>query len=427
MSIVGFLRGRSDGDAGMATRVFHASIRKLCAPRQAVVLLLALVVGCASTPDDADGGGETEGDTGGVINSTGGSAAEGSGGFGTGGFGTGGAGTDSGGSGASDPGGESSAGGAVASGGAEATGGEAGDGGTGGLEATGGTPSAGGTSGSGGCANQGEIKFVASFDASVDESFRPGLATCVELAGKLWSELLVAPFDVTLEVLVAYSPSIATANCRSTTTAAWDLANSVYELSAAYEIRTGDDPNGTTPDIEMNFGTSLTNGTYWFDPDPIQRTAAIPSGKIDVLSTCAHELGHALAFSGAMDSSTGNLPGYSFLYDEHTIRIGDYYYFTGEWAEAAYGSEVPMNVQILDHLGNVSPAPGYDLDLDLMHGTPTRYQQRYYPTDVDAGILADVGLPVVGTPAADEVCSSPRIRAKTPARRALGPTPAFRE
>jgi len=268
---------------------------------------------------------------------------------------------------------------------------------------------------------------VASFDASVNSSYRPGLSACVATAGALWNQLLTVPFDVTLEVLVSYDSSISTANCRSTSTVKWDAARNIHELSAANEIRTGTDPNGSSVDIEMNFGTSLTDGTYWFDPEPSQRTAAIPSGKIDIMSTCTHELGHAIAFSGAMDSSTGNLPGYSFLYDEHATLAGGYYYFSGVEAEAAYGSKVPLNKQITDHLGNVSPAPGSDLDLDLMHGTPTRYQKRYYPTDVDAGILADLGLPVVGTPAAEAVCNARRAQAKSLGSPTLGPVPKLVE
>jgi len=277
------------------------------------------------------------------------------------------------------------------------------------------------------CPDPGEIKFVASFDASVNSSFRPGLSACIATAGALWNQLLTVPFDVTLEVLVSYDSSISTANCRSTATVEWDAANDIYELSAAHEIRTGVDPNGSSLDIELKFGTSLTNGTYWFDPDPSQRTAAIPSGKIDVLSTCTHELGHAIAFSGVMNPATGKLPGYSFLYDEHSTLIGGYYYFTGVEAEAAYGSEVPLHTQILDHLGNVSPAPGNDLDLDLMHGTPTRYQRRYYPTDVNAGILADLGLPIAGTPAAKAVCGTSKALAKALGSPKPGPVPRFVE
>jgi len=334
------------------------------------------------------------------------------------------AGGDPGGGGAGTSGGTTSAGGAPGSGGGEAAGGtEA----TGGTTRAGGATNTGGAEGTGACSGQGEVKFVASFDASVDDSLRPGLSTCIDLAGALWSEMLTVPFDVTLEVLVAYDSAISTANCRSTTTVAWDSANDIYELSAAYEIRTGVDPNGAAVDIEMNFGASLENETYWFDPDPTERTAAIPSGKIDILSTCAHELGHAIAFSGARSSSTGDLPGYSFLYDEHSTLIGGYYHFNGALAEAAYGSEVPLNTQVLAHLGNVSPAPGYDLDLDLMHGTPTRYQYRYSPTDVDAGILADVGLPVTGTPAADAVCGAVQARINGSTNPMLGPTPSLVE
>src|SRR5690606_2429623 len=113
----------------------------------------------------------------------------------------------------------------------------------------------GGEDGTGACSGQGEVTFVPSFDASVDESFRPGLATCIDLAGALWSAHLTVPFDVTLEVLVSYDSSISTANCRSTTTVGWDTGNNIYEVSAAYEIRTGVDPNGATEDIQINFGT----------------------------------------------------------------------------------------------------------------------------------------------------------------------------
>jgi hypothetical protein len=401
----------------MATQAFDFSVLKVGAPRHSTVLLLALVAGCTSTPDgtsvDGDGGSDTAGATGGVMNATGGGAVESSGGFETGGAGMG-----AGGSGASDSGGASAGGGAVASGGTTSTGG---------AEGVGGATSTGGAEGTGACSGLGEVSFVASFDESVDDSFRPGLSACIATAGTLWNELLTVPFAVTLEVLVSYDPSISTANGRSTTSVAWNSADDIYEVSAAHEIRTGVDPNGATEDIQINFGTSLTNGTYWFDPDPTERTFAIPSGKVDVLSTCTHELGHAIAFSGARSASTGNLPGYSFLYDEHSTAIGSYYYFSGAHAEAAYGAEVPLNTQILDHLGNVSPAPGYDLDLDLMHGTPTRYQQRYYPTDVDAGILADLGLPVTGTSAADAVCSALQVRAKASGDTKLGPAPAFVE
>jgi hypothetical protein len=416
-------------------QAFESSVLKLSAPKQAAVLLLAFIAGCASAPDDDSdddsGEGDATGETGGVMNATGDGGVSNAGGLETGGTGMG-----AGGSGASDSGGASAAGGAAnaggsaASGGTTSTGGAEGTGGTtstGGTEGTGGATSSGGAEGSGGCSEQGEIKFVASFDDSVSDSYRAGLSTCIDVAGALWSERLIVPFDVTLEVLVAYDSSIPTVNTRSTTTVAWDAASDIYELSAAYEMRTGVDPNGATEDIQINFGNFLTDGTYWFDPDPIERTAAIPSGKIDVLSTCGHELGHAIGFSDARDSSTGNLPGYSFLYDEHTTLIGSDYYFTGAEAEAAYGSEVPENRQILSHLGNVSPAPGSDLDLDLMHGTPTRYQQRYYVTDVDVGILADLGLPVIGTPAAAAVCSARQVGAKTSTKPTLGPTPSFVE
>ena len=410
-------------------QALHFPDLRLLSLKRLVAVPLALIAGCTSTPDDGGVGGDGPSVAGGVMNAMGGVKS-------SGGFATGGTNGGASGSGVSHSGGASAMGGVLNVGGAGASGGTAGTGGTtgtAGTTGTGGAAGAAGATGSGGTggvgrySDPGEIKFVASFDASVNSSFRPGLSACIATAGALWNQLLTVPFDVTLEVLVSYDSSIATANCRSTGTVEWDAANDIYELSAAHEIRTGVDPNGSSVDIELKFGTSLTNGTYWFDPEPSQRTAAIPSGKIDVLSTCTHELGHAIAFSGVMNPSTGNLPGYSFLYDEHSTLIGGYYYFTGVEAEAAYGSEVPLHTQILDHLGNVSPAPGNDLDLDLMHGTPTRYQRRYYPTDVNAGILADLGLPIAGTPAAEAVCSTSKALAKASGSPKLGPVPQFVE
>jgi hypothetical protein len=429
---------RGPTQKGFAQSMF--SVLKLSPRPRSSVLVLALVAGCSSTPDDSglggSGGSDTAGGSGGGSNATGG---VGTGGVGAGGSGRSGGASGSGGAsatgGAPNVGGAGPVGGATGTGGARASGGatNAGGGPSGGASASGGVTNSGGgtnTGGAGetgGCAGQGEIKFVPSFDDSVDESYRAGLASCVELAGDIWSEHFVVPFDVTLEVLIVQNPAIATANCRSTGSAAWDRPNNIYELSAAYEIRTGMDPNGASVDIEMNFGTSLTNGTYWFDPDPTARTADIPSNKIDVLSTCTHELGHAIGFSGARSDSTGGLPGYSFLYDEFSVASGEDYYFSGPEAEAAYGGMVPQNREVLSHLGNVPPGPGYDLDLDLMHGTPTRYRYRYLPSDVDLGILADMGLPVKGTSAADAVCGASETRAKVLGSVVLGPTPPFVE
>jgi len=426
----------------MATQAPECSVLKRSRPRHSsgrsrrpISWLLVLIPGCASTPDgslvdgslvDSAGGSVAAGGSGGVISATGGSAVAGSAGLGTGGTGTGASGNGgTGGVGAA--GGASNAGGAAPSGGTASTGGSAD---TGGATSSGGTESSGGAGGSGACSGRGEVEFVASFDSSVDDGFRAGLSACIAVAGALWSELLSVPFDATLEVLVSYDSSISTANGRSTTTVEWSAESDVYELSAAHEIRTGVDPNGATEDIQLNFGTALTNGTYWFDPDPSQRAADIPSGKIDLLSTCAHELGHALGFVAARSEASGELPGYSFLYDDHSMQSGGYYYFTGALAEAAYGAAVPQNTEVFGHLGNVSPAPGYDLDLDLMHGTPTRYRHRYSPTAVDAGILADLGLPVTGTPAAAAVCDASQARAqgvRASVGPKLGPPPPFIE
>ena len=52
-----------------------------------------------------------------------------------------------------------------------------------------------------------------------------------------------------------------------------DGTRDIYEQGAAYEIRTGIDPNGADPDIRIRIGTAYLTNELWFDPNPQTRTA----------------------------------------------------------------------------------------------------------------------------------------------------------
>ncbi|MBN2530644.1 MAG: hypothetical protein JXR76_29930 [Deltaproteobacteria bacterium] len=257
------------------------------------------------------------------------------------------------------------------------------------------------------------FKVVMAEDAGMPE-LHDDIERCLLAAGETWTARLVVPFDVLIDIFVDIK-DISTANGRSSTTIFThtdkETGLDVYQAGVAYEILTGVDPAEGEYDAEINWGITALNGEdgwkYWFDPDPWERTAYIPGNTLDATSTCLHEFGHVLGFTGWRDSYTGELPdNYASDYDLNTTTDGDDFYFNGPLAKAVYEDLIPETWNNIRHVGNLSPRPGEDLVYDLMRGTSTVPEHRYYISDLDLAILADTRLPVIGSPTAENICNS---------------------
>jgi hypothetical protein len=245
---------------------------------------------------------------------------------------------------------------------------------------------------------------------------------CVDYAGKEWSKHFPVPQDVSIEVLVDVADLSANnilARCGSTSSVFVKAqgGTNLFQLGVAYEILTGTDPNGSKQDADLIFDTGYLGGTgtshFWLDPDPDKRTVPLPDHTADGLSVCMHELGHALGFSGWRDMKTGALSGTSQSnFDLLSSTDGSNFFFAGPTAVSVYGGPVPETYANLSHIANLAPRPGTDLADDLMHGVPTFIQARYYISDIDVAIMRDVGLPVPGSPAIQEVCNTAAMRAE---------------
>jgi hypothetical protein len=137
-----------------------------------------------------------------------------------------------------------------------------------------------------------------------------------------------------------------------------------------------------------------------------------------------HELGHAFGINGWRDWATGALPGdYASYYDYLSSTDGTDFFFEGTDAVASYGKHVPETYGNLAHIGNYGNGhPGEDLDQDLMRGTRTLLAHRYYISDLDVAILADVGMPIPGTDAANALCKGGSTSSE-PQVIELGPRP----
>ncbi len=221
-------------------------------------------------------------------------------------------------------------------------------------------------------------------------------------AANTWADVL--PGSGTIDIMVDFTnqPTLSASSAASQyvhTTG----GISVYEMGAIYERQTGIDPNGATPDVYLHIGTSFLANSLWFDPHPVNRFETVPANQVDAVSAFLHELGHAWAFSGWRDPSTGALAtSYESTFDEHVINVGGVLYFTGANADAFYGGDVPLTAGNFMHFGNsvASGLPGSDLLTDLMNGVNFLDSTRYYISPLDLAALQDMGI-TIGAPGGD--------------------------
>jgi hypothetical protein len=173
----------------------------------------------------------------------------------------------------------------------------------------------------------------------------------------------------------------------------------VSEQGLASELRTGRDPNGDAPDVDICFQTAYVLREFWWDPDPTARKKPVPSGKLDAMSAILHEFGHALAFNGWIAPKNGQLDGdFMSTYDRWVVwKEGDFF-FQGPNAMKAFGKPIRLahTVNNYHHVGEERAGISTEtaLENDLMTGYHFHWGKRYSVTPIDIAILADCGIPL---------------------------------
>lgn len=244
-------------------------------------------------------------------------------------------------------------------------------------------------------AARGAITFNVSFnDPNGDLTAAASLIQShIQAAGKLWADHLVGRANI--EVVVRPSVAVPFAEGRSFTSnfVHTNGALNVFEQGMAAEIRTGVDPNGADPDVDIEINPDYVYNELWFDPDPNARIAPVDVNRTDAMSTFLHEFGHALGYSGWINSTTGTYPGdYQSTYDERTTFDGTNFYFNGPEAVAVYGTAVPLTYANVAHVANFDPRPGQDLILDVMNGLVFYRGSRYVISPLNIAMLRDAGV-----------------------------------
>jgi hypothetical protein len=247
-----------------------------------------------------------------------------------------------------------------------------------------------------------------SFDdlGSAQAAFYAGLTRVIQAAGHEWGQL----FDsaASIDVTVRFDPTLATAYGRSLRASyLYHSADGldIYEQGAASEINTGIDPNGAAADVEIVIGTqpgaNYLADTLWFDPNPASRSADIPDGKVDAQSVMMQALGHAIAYNGWRDWSTGQLPStYASTFDQYIYQSGSDFLFSGAFAHEVYGADPALMAGSLYLWGTAGTAPGADLPNQLMNGVSLAAQTRYEISSLDVAVMYDIGMNMRITPPA---------------------------
>lgn len=243
----------------------------------------------------------------------------------------------------------------------------------------------------------GAIVYSITFDDPGDAffAFYPAITSNLEAAGADWARYVIGSGN--LEIEVVFTSSIPRMTCGSLTSGFVrnDGTRDIFEQGAAYEIRTGIDPNGADHDIRISINPTYLTENMWFDPNPTQRTDPIPPDRTDAISLFSHELGHAFVFNGWMDGTSGELPAtYMSPFDENVFFDGNNFYFIGENAQSHYGAPAAVTFGNPFHLGNDAPRPGADLIPDMMNGVFYSFQTRYRISALDVAIAKDCGVAV---------------------------------
>ena len=260
------------------------------------------------------------------------------------------------------------------------------------------------------------ISFQVSFDdpGAAHASFYDRIRSNLVSAGSEWAGYLGSSSSASLQIQLSFA-DIATASGSSVANSYVGLRSglSTYEQGAAYEIRTGSDPNGAAPDIRMTIGDhGYLQNELWFDPSPTRQSVAVPTNRTDARSVFLHELGHAFVFNGWRNGQTGALPGgyqstFDALVKPGTSNGQSQLYFTGSSARSLYGGLVPLTCGNYGHVGNSAPRPGANLIPDLMNGVAFSRGSRYHVTPLDLAILSDTGFPVIAQAAGFAAAGAP--------------------
>ncbi len=127
-----------------------------------------------------------------------------------------------------------------------------------------------------------------------------------------------------------------------------------FEPNPVRELRTGVDPNGSSPDIRITIDSSrlASNGFYLGAPADGYISTPTP-GRTDLFTVLLHEIGHGLGLLSFLDEPGNDRS----TFDRHVTQSGGNFSFNGPNAVAAFGGPIPLD----DSIAHVSQSLSFRL------------------------------------------------------------------
>ncbi|MFO1247560.1 MAG: autotransporter-associated beta strand repeat-containing protein [Alphaproteobacteria bacterium] len=233
------------------------------------------------------------------------------------------------------------------------------------------------------------------FDVSFDVAHSPNfgnltgdeaiqISQVMNAAANIWSHYLTTA-NVTLKLSIIIDNSLFSGNVLAqggpdgyAATGATFNGKTVYESAASAKLRTGNDPNGTDPDLSVYLTVSSIRNLLSFKTDDF---GGVPTNRVDALSVFLHEIGHGLGFMDVASTASA-----TYIFDTF-VQNGK---FTGPNAEAA-ANLTPTGIPLDSGLAHISETSAYGTDLMSPALDPGK---NIHISAIDLAILQDIGLPV---------------------------------
>ena len=202
-------------------------------------------------------------------------------------------------------------------------------------------------------------------------------------AAAIWSRYLTSA-NITLDLEITVDNSLISGNVVAeggpadfVPTGGTFGSQQVYDADTDIKLRTGQDVNGSDPDLGIALSVSSIRSMVFKTDD----YAPVPSNGIDALSVFLHEIAHGLGMVYLSDDSGS--PG-AAVYDT-LVQNGR---FIGANAISVYGQSVPLEPGSPAHVSEAS------LGSDLMSPVMDRGVNAHI-SQLDLAILQDIGVPIL--------------------------------
>lgn len=244
------------------------------------------------------------------------------------------------------------------------------------------------------------FRYTTTLVDNAGNAFDAALLKDIDAAAASWSSNIYGRGTIDIQVTVSSTTNIGTANGGPATSIyiGKDGTTSIYRGGAESELLTGVDPNGSNPDILIAIDPTFITKSLYLDPDPAH-PSPIPSNRADGIGVLVHEIGHGLGIVGFRNAQTGALPGYESPWDKLVqLNADGSANFTGANAVSVFGGRVNVttehNAEQYYHLGS---SASDTIASDVMAGYSFSLGQTHRVSNVDLGIMKDLGLNVYGS------------------------------